>query len=364
MIKQEIPTDPIPPGETLLETFEGHDMTQADFSRRSGLSTKTISQIISGKEPITQSTALVLERILKVPAYFWTNLEARYRENLARLAEADSFAQHQDWARTFPYAEMAKRGLVPVTRKAAEKVGHLLDFLAVRTPDQWQKVYAGKLPELSFRRSETVAEKTAGLSIWLRIGELVVEKAEVAEFDPIRFAEVLHEAREMTRLCPGEFIPELEKRCADAGVVYTLVKEFPGLGVSGVMRWHRGRPVIQQTLRFKTNDHFWFTFLHEGRHVLQKRKKAIFLEGKAVASEDREREDDANRFARDLLIPAARWQEFRKMFPQPVSREIKDFATGIGVHPGIVAGRLFREKVLDYAHPARHLQVKFEWAES
>ena len=361
MIKQAIPTDPLPPGETLLETLEGHGMSQADFARRSGLSPKTISQIIVGREPITQATALIMERILKVPARFWINLETRYRESLARRAQAEALGQHADWARTFPYAEMARRKLVPATRKATEKVSHLLDFLAVRTPTQWEDIYLKKLVGLSFRKSENVAEKKAGLSVWLREGEIAAEKAKVAEFDPVRFAKVLLEARELTKLAPREFLPELESRCADAGVVYTLVKEFPGLGISGVMRWHRGLPLIQQTLRFKTNDNFWFTFFHEGRHVLQARKKAIFLEGTAAPMADQERENDANRFARELLIRRTDWHEFCDACPKPGTQDIETFATRIGVHPGIVVGRLFREKMLDYSHPARHLQEKFQW---
>ena len=126
--------------------------------------------------------------------------------------------------------------------------------------------------------------------------------------------------------------------------------DLPGLGIIGVMRWYRGRPMIQQTLWFKTADSFWFTFLHESCHALQDRKKSIFLEGKFAEQDDLVREADADKFARDLLIPKNTWDEFLSGVPKPGIVAIREFASTQGLHPGIVVGRLFREKRLDYGH--------------
>ncbi|MEX2577685.1 MAG: ImmA/IrrE family metallo-endopeptidase [Verrucomicrobiales bacterium] len=62
-------------------------------------------------------------------------------------------------------------------------------------------------------------------------------------------------------------------------------------------------PMIQQSLLYKSNDQFWFTFFHEAKHVLQRKKKTIFLEGDASKPEDKDWEKEANDFAADLLIP-------------------------------------------------------------
>lgn len=77
----------IPPGETLLETLECMNMTKKDFAARVGMSVKTINEIIKGKEPITDDTALKFEAVLDIPASFWINLEFNYRESLARIRE-------------------------------------------------------------------------------------------------------------------------------------------------------------------------------------------------------------------------------------------------------------------------------------
>jgi addiction module HigA family antidote len=338
-------------------------MTQTELAQRTGLSTKTINLIISGKEPVSQETALSLEKVFKVPARFWLNLESRYRESLAREQEEKRLEGHTDWAREFPYPAMAKRGLVPATAKATEKVMHLQKYFAVRNSDQWSEVYHSSELALSYRKCAKATEKSAALSAWLREGEILADKVEVGPFDKALFAKNLKKARAFTLLDPSDFLDQLVQLCAEAGVIYQLVPEYPGLGISGVMRWYRGRPVIQQTLRFKTNDSFWFTFFHEGRHVLQVSKTKMFLEGSNATQEDQTREDDADKYARDLLIPPSAWSKFVASNKSPSWAEIREFADEIGVHPAIVVGRAFREKVLAYGHPAQRMQVKFVWSQ-
>ena len=79
----------VPPGDTLQETLETLGMSEADLAQRTGMTTKTIREIIKGKNPITMDTALQFERVLGVPAKFWTNLERNYQETKARLRKLE-----------------------------------------------------------------------------------------------------------------------------------------------------------------------------------------------------------------------------------------------------------------------------------
>ena len=350
------------PGETLLETIDALGMNQVELAQRTGLSTKTINLIIKGSERITQETALALEKVLRVPAHFWLNLDSRYREQLAREQDALKMNQFSNWARSFPYAEMARRDFVTPTKDAADKAARLLSYFGVSHPDRWKSLYAEMDLELSYRKTPKASEKLPALSAWLRKGELLADSIETGVFDEVLFRANLSEIREMTLLGPKEFAPRIRTLCAQAGVVYLLVPELAGLGISGVMRWYHGRPLIQQSLLFKSNDHFWFTFFHEAKHVLQKRKKDIFLEGQNASHEDTSREEEANRFAGELLIPQSEWNRFAHETPVINSASIRTFAKQIGIHPGVVVGRLMREAVLDYSHPAQRLRAKFVWA--
>ncbi|MBU0463195.1 MAG: helix-turn-helix domain-containing protein, partial [Proteobacteria bacterium] len=77
----------IPPGETLKETIELIGMTQAELSKRTGLTVQSINRIYKGEQPIIYETANKLELVTGVPARFWNNLEANYREQLEKIKE-------------------------------------------------------------------------------------------------------------------------------------------------------------------------------------------------------------------------------------------------------------------------------------
>src|SRR3982751_6545537 len=77
----------VPPGETLQEPIQALGMDQRQLALRAELSEKHISQMVNGHAPITQDTALKLERVTGVPAHVWNKLETNYRERLARIED-------------------------------------------------------------------------------------------------------------------------------------------------------------------------------------------------------------------------------------------------------------------------------------
>lgn len=72
------------PGETLKELLAEANITQAGLARAIGISTKHLSQIITGKVRISVATALLLERELRVSAEFWMRMQAHYDVHTAR----------------------------------------------------------------------------------------------------------------------------------------------------------------------------------------------------------------------------------------------------------------------------------------
>ncbi len=77
----------VPPGWVLKEHLDALDISQAEFARRCGRSTKFISEIIAGKAPIDPDTAIQFERTLGLDSSIWLGIEADYRLHLAREAE-------------------------------------------------------------------------------------------------------------------------------------------------------------------------------------------------------------------------------------------------------------------------------------
>ncbi|MBW2618882.1 MAG: HigA family addiction module antidote protein, partial [Deltaproteobacteria bacterium] len=98
------------PGDVLEEYLESYGMTQAELAIRTGLTKKTINEIIKGKSPITPESALKLERSLGRPAHFWNNLERQYQEDRTRLAETERLEVGLGWLKRVPISAMVKLG--------------------------------------------------------------------------------------------------------------------------------------------------------------------------------------------------------------------------------------------------------------
>jgi len=166
---------------------------------------------------------------------------------------------------------------------------------------------------------------------------------------------LLPQLRAMTMREPVEAIDEAIERLREVGVVLCLVPAVPGLGIHGATRWLNGRPIIQLSLLWKTDDQLWFTLFHELGHVLLHGDRELYLNGEPTIAED-----EANTFASDLLIPP-------RFVPRlPRTRDIsavETLAAELGVAPGVVLGRAQRQTG-DYAwgHSLKH-RVEFRVAE-
>ena len=349
------PTSVSPPGETLYDLLEEKCISQKQLSLRLGRSDKNLSQIVNGKAPITPELAIDLERVLGTPARFWLAREARYQEWLTRSSLPEPTEADLDWARSFTYPQMAEYGWVPSTSSAREKFHHLLRFFGVVDRSAFQAWVANLSPQ--YRRSETKVDKDHLIVAWLRRGELEAEDVDANEYDEKSFAGAVDAALKLTCKAPREFVPELKESFARSGVVLLFVPELPSMGVSGATRWLTPwKALIQITLRYRTNDHLWFTIFHESCHILRHQKRAVYLETKGVKSPD---ELEADAFAASHMIPVAAFKRFVESgaFDGP---SVRAFAESLGISPGIVVGRLQKEQLIDW-DTLNSLKVKFEW---
>lgn len=351
------PTSVSPPGATLLDVLEERGITQADLAQRLDRSTKNISEVVNGKAPITSDLALALEQTLGIPARFWIAREAIYREWLARESQPEPTESDLDWARTFPYKEMSNLRWVPPTTNIIERCGNLLKFFGVVSPQAYRAIWGGATAR--FRCSQAFAAKPDLIAAWLRQGENLAEGVATQPYAEASFRSAVHQARAWTNLEPADFVPQLRDSFAARGVVLLFVPELKSMGVSGATRWLTPeRALIQITLRFKTNDHLWFTIFHECCHILRHSKREVFLENND--KDDQEHEADA--FASEHLIPSAELRRFR-LRASFTHSDIKAFADRIGIAPGIVVGRLQHERVIGY-NQHHDLKVKYVWREN
>lgn len=344
-----------PPGDTLIETLESLDMSQTELAKRMGRPIKTINEIIKGKTAITPETALQLEKVLRVPARFWNNRERLYRECVAREMEQAQLREDLTWLKGLPVSEMIKHGWISKEANKVKQFATVLQFFGVAGVEQWRKIWTE--PLVAYRESHVFKSRLGALSAWLREGELEAQQQECSLYKKAAFKERLSVIRALTKEPdPDRFVPLLVTLSAQAGVAVVFIPELQGVKVSGATYWLTAhKPVIQLNLRYKTNDHLWFTFFHEAAHILLHEKRLIVedLDGK------RELEDEANTFSGNFLIEQKEYQRFvrsRKFSKASVST----FAEKVDIAPGIVVGRLQHDQYLPFTH-LNDFKIHYTW---
>ena len=351
-------TDIVPaPGETIREVLAERSISQKELASLLDKSEKFVSQLLGGKAPLRPQTAVDLERVLGVPASFWSKSEALYQEWLARRNEAARLEEQADWLRSFPLREMTALGWLAKRGAVVDQMRGLLSFFGVASPEGWQR-YWDTQAETAFRRSTVFEMDLGSLSAWLRQGELQAARIDCQEYSAKAFRASLASARDLTRESPRVFVPELTDRCAKAGVAVVFVPELPRIRCSAATRWPSpAKALIQLCLRYKTDDHLWFSFFHEAAHVLSQSRSAVFLECDGDSNE----EDEANRFAADVLIPPREYRRLLAMEPLSLG-DIEVFADDVGVAPGIVVGRLQHDGRLPWRTTLNGLKRRLRWA--
>jgi addiction module HigA family antidote len=338
-------------------------MSQAGLARRIGHAEKTISEIIHGKAPITPEMAVKLETVLGVPARFWNMRQAQYQEWVARKQQGQDLGEYVQWVHQFPYTQMVRWGWVVAYDTPLDRLRELLRFFGFASPRQydqyWLEFWA--TASVSLRTSPTFANVRSALAVWLRQGELEALRIECSPYNEQAFRKALQEIRKWTTEDPSNYVGEVVRLCADAGVAVVFVPELTGMRASGAARWLTAdKALIQVCLRYKTDDQLWFTFFHEAGHILLDGKRQIFVDIEVGTGD--EGETRANRFAADLLIPPDRLRAFvntdrgRNLSTMDIER----FANELGIAPGIVVGRLQHDGTVPFSNHNK-LKKKLAW---
>ncbi len=346
---------PVSPGSVLQEELAARDMTQKELAVRTGRPVQVVNEIVRGKKAITHETALEFEKVLGVSAHIWTNLESIYQMTLAKNKERARLEEQVEWLDHFPVQALETRGWIPRHKDKVEKVRALLEFLGIAGfGDSWSEAAIG------FRITGSGRLSDGALSVWLRKGVIDGVAASTERYDESRFLKALHEIKGMTGEQPRNFVHSMMGRCAQAGVAFVLTPELPKSGANGVARWlNPERALIQLSIRWRWADVFWFTFFHEACHVLRHQVRTTFVEGKELEIGDSQAEDEANTFAADILIPSEDWARFLDGGDWS-ERAVTSLASNIGIHPGIVVGRMQFEGIIPYSR-LTHLKPRLEW---
>ena len=355
-INEYRPDYALPPGRILESRLKAQEMSQAEFARRCGRSPKLISEIISGKAPLGSDTALQFERVLGVAAEIWVGIERDYQLHRARQDQVEAATIATEWVREFPLGELIKLGCIQKSDSRIDDLSKILAFFGVGSVDAWNLKYGSA--NVAYRRSKTVISDEKALATWRRLGELITDKQECAAYNEEVFRQSVQKIRGLTRMPIKEAMAHTIELCNQAGVVFDVAQPLPKTALSGAAWWLNPRKaIILLSARHKSDDHLWFSFFHEAAHVILHSKKTIFMDSERDS--DCDLETEANRWAKNALVPKREWKNFITGFSGKVE-DVQAFAKEQEIAPGIIVGMLQHEKILAW-NRFNSLKAKYKW---
>ncbi|MBE9467940.1 MAG: ImmA/IrrE family metallo-endopeptidase [Bacteroidetes bacterium] len=336
------------PATTLNEKLKEMGMSRKEFALRTGKPEKTIIAVLKEESSLTPEMAILFETVTQIPAQFWINKQARYNEYIARKKHEEAITQASEWAKQFPYAEMAKHKWVISTRNAKEKTINLLNYFGVASHSAWEKLYIETRLKVAAYTSLKQSHQPHAISAWLRQGELQAKQTDAPVFDVKKLKSNIPAMRQLMVEQPVDFFKQLQIFCLNAGVILLFTPKLPKVPLSGSTRWLNNTPLIQLTARYKKNDNFWFTFFHELGHIILHGKKYISLENIDFAAADPEKEEEAHQFA--VALTFTNEQEKELLENKTITeQDIINYAKKFNTHPAMIIGRLQHDELIPYS---------------
>ncbi len=339
-----------PPGATMKEQLNGRGMSQKEFAARMDMSEKHISKLINGDVRLTPETAVRLEMVLGVPAKFWNNLEAIYREKIVKAEAENAMDADIELAKQLPYSEMAKFGWVPETKDAKEKVIYLRKYFEVV---ELSLLGSEQITRIACRRLAITEKSDLALMAWAQEAKRKARDVQTAPIDINGLIKAVPALRRMTVLEPKEFCPRIKKCLADCGIALVFLPHLRGSFLQGASFFDGNKIVVGLTARGKDSDRFWFSLFHELAHIV------LGHVGQANGTSE-EDEKAADAWSGGTLIPEKEFDAFRSSGDHS-EQNVICFAKEQGIAPGIVVGRMQLEGMIKYSM-LNHLKEKYEIA--
>ncbi len=326
-----------PPGATIKEQLNDRGMKQKEFAARMDMSEKHISKLINGDVQLTPEVAVRLEMVLGVPAKFWSNLEAVYREKLIKAEAENAMDADEALAKQLPYNEMAKYGWVPETRDAKEKVVNLRKYFEVV---ELSLLENNQITRIACRRLAVTEKSDFALLAWAQEAKIKARNVQTAPISIKDLIDIIPEIRKMTVQKPKEFCPKLKDILAECGIALVFLPHLKGSFLQGASFMDGDNIVVGLTARGKDADKFWFSLFHELGHIV------LGHIGQPDGTDELD-EKKADDWSRDKLIPTETFEQFKAQRAFSASSVVA-FAHKMGIAPGIVVGRLQNEGCIQH----------------
>ena len=322
------------------------EISQAEFATRMGTTAKTLSQLINGQANISNDLAKKLSAMMGTSVEVWQNLQNTYDQKLIEIQQVKDIDAQAELVKEIDYKYFVDVVGLPIARNIKDKVVNLCKYFRVADlrimlqPDFLVNFRSGS----ACNREKNIINSRA----WIQTAINISKSIETKPYNAENLKGYLQELRGMTVQRPEDFLPRMREIFAECGIAFVLLPHLKNSGVNGAVKWvTEDRVVLAMNNRGLDADKFWFSLFHEIKHVLQQKIKTVFVSSTVEEMIDinNNLEIEADKFATNYLISPA---DYKRLAPSRYisDDEIVEFAKTIGIHPGIVAGRLQHEGII------------------
>ena len=353
-----IPAIAVHPGSILKRELQERGIKQKELAKLMDMPASNLCDIVKGKRPITEAIAIKLEESLGVSFQTWMNLQTQYsyvtmqRETID-AEEAKASAEELSLSDRLNLKVVYKRlGITATT--ALARLGQLKEKLCI---DLNGLSNLEDSTEGYFKRSDTMKIDVNNMRTWLLLAWSAASKAELnTSFnrDNCTLA-----ASEISDLANSSTLTteKIQSILNSYGIVYLHVAKLDYAPIDAYCVMSGGHPAIVVTYRYNDMDKLAFDVLHELGHIskhLTAERSFITIDGENSSTNPEEVE--ANKFAKDMLIPPAVWKSIinsgsKSLSPHAVVHAIANEASKHGISKSIALSR--------YKHDSKFYATKY-----
>ncbi|WP_455965162.1 ImmA/IrrE family metallo-endopeptidase [Methylorubrum aminovorans] len=326
------------PADSLLAMMQRKGLEPSDVASRLPEGLATLRGLLAGDIAIDEAVAGGLAVAVGGTPAFWLRRQVLYEASLRRVVDTVLASDGDAWLTRVPVplpAGSAGRGRMIDDRRSA--VERCLVFFDVNGPEAWSRRYGALRGLTRFRESAAFEVHPGATAMWLRQGELDATLVSTKAWDPEGLRAAIGEIVQLSRIRqPVRFLPRARAMLAQFGVALVVVRAPEGCRASGAARMlSPTKAMVLASFRHRSDDHFWFTLLHEIGHLLL-HGGLTFVDEEGAADDEVERE--ANEFAADHIIPPDRQPELASLRADHAS--VIRFSLKLGVAPGLTVGQM------------------------
>lgn len=287
-----------------------------------------VSEVLSGKRPLTVPMIKNIEEGLGIPASILVGSSVEKRNKRWSLKTLTIMAQRGYFGQDHTNLDPKK----------------ILDMGLLKTLFSGQSLASTALLRQTNYRDISNIDKyhmEAWMSKVLSEALQLIDDNDVPAFDKSNLSEELLSKLFKLSSKPNG-VNEVILALRELGIVVVIEPHLPSTRLDGATLFTNNNAVIGLTIRFDRLDNFWFTLAHELAHTYLHSESdydaffdKLFNEG----TETSQLENEADALAGELLIPTDIWKTSPLRYGSTPTL-VKIFADKIGVHPSVVAGRI------------------------